>query len=100
MTSKNIIFLPTDLKKTLVNLDQTINYALKSLDSSGSRICIVVDKKNLFKGIVNDGDIRRALLKGKNLETKIAQIYNKKPIIVKENYNKNTVLKKLKKKRS
>ena len=98
MTSKNIIFLPTDLKKTLVNLDQTINYALKSLDSSGSRICIVVDKKNLFKGIVNDGDIRRALLKGKNLETKIAQIYNKKPIIVKENYNKNTVLKNLKKK--
>ena len=98
MTSKNITFLPTDFKKTFVNLDQKISDALKSLNFSRAKICIVVDKKNFFKGIINDGDIRRALLKGKNLETKIDQIYNKKPIVVKENFNKNIILKKLKKK--
>tara|TARA_Y200000002_G_scaffold375111_2_gene376890 strand:- start:150 stop:1211 length:1062 start_codon:yes stop_codon:yes gene_type:complete len=98
MISKNIISLSTDFKKTFVNLDQTISHALKSLNYSGARICIVVDKKNLFKGLINDGDIRRALLKGKNLETKIDQIYNKKPIVVKEKFNKNIILKKLKKK--
>ena len=75
-----------------------ISDALKSLINSGTRICIVVDKKNHFKGVLNDGDIRRALLKGKNLETKIQEIYNKKPIIIKKNFSKEISLKRLKEK--
>ena len=72
---KNLSYL--DFDKTFMQLDQTVKDALKSLNTTGLKICIVVDKKNLFKGVLNDGDIRRALLKGKTLDTKIKQIYNK-----------------------
>ena len=44
----------------------------------------------------NDGDIRRALLKGKNLNTKISQVYNKRPVILKKNFNKKIALKNFK----
>ena len=94
---KNLPYL--DFDETFIKLDQTIKDALKSLNSSGLKICVVVDKKNLFKGVLNDGDIRRALLKGKTLDTKIKQIYNKSPLILKENFNKKVALKKLKSKK-
>lgn len=98
MIYKDNYFPDENLKKAFIKLDQTINDALKSLTYSNTKICIVTDKKNLFKGVLNDGDIRRALLKGKNLDTKIRQVYNKKPIVLKKNFNKKTYIKKLKNK--
>ena len=74
-------------KKINIYLGTTISDALKNLSISKLKICIVIDSKKNFKGILNDGDIRRALLKGKNLNTKIEDIYNRKPFVLKENYN-------------
>ena len=45
--------------------------------------------------MLNDGDIRRALLKGKNLSSKIDNIYNKKPILFRENSVRSKVVKRL-----
>lgn len=84
-----------NIKSTFIRLDQKISDSLKNLTKSQCRICIVVDKNNNFKGVLNDGDIRRALLEGKSLETKINKIYNKKAITFKKNYNKEFALKKL-----
>ena len=95
MTFKNINYKSLKIKKTYVKLNQKISDALKSLTNSQFKICIVVDKKNYFKGILNDGDIRRALLKGKSLDTKVSEIYNKNPIVLKKNFNKELSLKKL-----
>ncbi|SMF79612.1 sugar phosphate nucleotidyltransferase [Candidatus Pelagibacter sp. HIMB1321] len=96
MTYKTKYLLDIDIKKTFIKLHETINDALKSLNNSNARICIVVDKKNFFKGVLNDGDIRRALLKGKNLTTKISNIYNKKPIVLNKNFDEKNSIKKLK----
>ena len=85
-----------NIKKTFIKQNQKISDALKSLTNSQSKICIVVDNNQFFKGVVNDGDIRRALLKGKNLNTKIKEIYNKKPTIFKKNLSKETCLRLLK----
>jgi dTDP-glucose pyrophosphorylase/predicted transcriptional regulator len=84
-----------NIKSTFIRPDQKISDSLKNLTKSQCRICIVVDKNNNFKGVLNDGDIRRALLEGKSLETKINKIYNKKAITLKKNYNKEFALKKL-----
>lgn len=83
------------LKKTYIKLGDTIEDALKSLSASNLRVCIVIDKKNFFKGILNDGDIRRALLSGNNLKSKIDKIYNKRPIIIKNKIIKKTLIDKL-----
>ncbi len=96
MTYKNKKnFISPEIRKTFVFLGQTINQALKNLSSSGYKICIVCDSKNVFKGVLNDGDIRRALLKGKNLSSKIDNIYNKKPILFRENSVRSKVVKRL-----
>jgi len=84
-----------NIKNTYIRIDQKISDSLKSLTKSQSKICIIVDNNDNFKGVLNDGDIRRALLEGKSLETKIDKIYNKKPITLKKNYNKELALKKL-----
>ena len=57
MISNNKYLLSKDMRKTLITLDQTINDALKSLTLSNAKICIVVDKKKNFKGVLNEGDI-------------------------------------------
>ena len=96
MTYKNKKnFIPPEIRKTFVFLGQTINQALKNLSSSGYKICIVCDSKYVLKGVLNDGDIRRALLKGKNLSSKIDNIYNKKPILFRENSIRSKVVKRL-----
>ena len=70
----------SEIKKTYIYLGQTIEDALKKIQSSSFKICIVLNTKDLFKGVLNDGDIRRALLKGKNLNSKIDDIYKKNPL--------------------
>lgn len=85
----------SEIKKTYIYLGQTIEDALKKIQSSSFKICIVLNTKDLFKGVLNDGDIRRALLKGKNLNSKIDDIYKKNPLIVRENYSEARMFKKL-----
>lgn len=82
-------------KKINIYLGKTISDALKNLSVSKLKICIVIDKKKNFKGVLNDGDIRRALLQGENVNTKIDKIYNRKPFVLKENYNYSLALKQL-----
>tara|TARA_Y100000389_G_scaffold205091_1_gene263027 strand:- start:21786 stop:22853 length:1068 start_codon:yes stop_codon:yes gene_type:complete len=90
---KNI--LSKEIKSTFIYQEQTIKEALRTLTSSGYKMCIVLDRKNHFKGVLNDGDIRRGLLKGKTLSSGIKDIYNKKPIIFRENSDQIKVFKKL-----
>lgn len=54
-----------------------IDLALKYLEKSQKKIIFIIDKKNTLLGSVNDGDIRRGLLKGYNEKTKLSHIYNK-----------------------
>ena len=70
-------------KKTLINLNSTIEDAIKTLTTSSLRICLIVDKKFNLIGVINDGDIRRGLTKGLSLNSKIREIINKKPITLK-----------------
>lgn len=95
MIYKDYNFSELIVKKTYIKLGETIADALKSLSESGLRICIVLDNKKFFKGVLNDGDIRRALLNGNDLKTKIDNIYNKRPVVVGENTSKKIILNKL-----
>ncbi len=62
--------------------------ALKKLDKTAEKVLLVVDSKNKLLGTITDGDIRRYILKGESLENDISEVYNKKPIYVKnENFS-------------
>ena len=53
-----------------INKKQSLKDALKKMSIEGKKCLIVIDDKKKFLGTLSDGDIRKALLKGKNLKTK------------------------------
>ena len=66
------------VKKVSIQLNKSIENALKQLKKTGSRCLVVLDKKKLI-GTVTDGDLRKSILKKKNLKTKIINVCNTKP---------------------
>ena len=60
----------------------TIRDAIISLSKSTLQICVLVDKDKRIIGTITDGDIRRSLLHGKNLNNSAFEIANKNPIVV------------------
>ena len=74
-----------NFKNLLITEDQSIRSALEKINRSGLKSIIVTDKKSRFKGIITDGDIRRAILKKIKLNDKVKKIYNQKPIFVYDN---------------
>ena len=72
-----------------------IKSALRKITTSGKKCLILIDKKKKILGTLSDGDIRRAILKGSDLNLSIKSIYKKNPFICYEknlNYN---ILKKI-----
>lgn len=57
-----------------------VKQALHILEKYHKEIVLVVDEQGHLLGTVTDGDIRRALLEGKSLETPLAEVMNKTPI--------------------
>ena len=68
-----------DIKKFLISKNVTIQDSLNSLNKCGSKCLVVVDGKNKLLGTLSDGDLRKAIIKGKKLSNKIFNIYNKNP---------------------
>ena len=82
---KNIFSLPT----------ATIRNCLKQISETGRKCLIIVDKKNKLLGTLSDGDIRRAILNGKNLSRFIKDIYMKNPTTCSESNVNEEKLKKI-----
>lgn len=67
------------LKDLLIYENTSIKKALTVIDKGTMRIAIVVNEKNQLLGTLNDGDIRRAILSGYDLEKNVQNIYNTNP---------------------
>jgi perosamine synthetase len=83
------------IKELLCNDRNTIYQALKIINNNSKGICFVVDYKNVLKGLVTDGDIRRSLLNGVQLDEKIKNILNNKFSFGNINESKNDLIKKI-----
>lgn len=80
------------LNEILIKPDSTIIEALRAIDKGAMKIAFVVNENNKLLGSISDGDIRRALLKGKNLHDSINDIYNKKPFFVYDDFSRNSLI--------
>ncbi|MBP1680112.1 MAG: Nucleotidyl transferase [Proteobacteria bacterium] len=72
----------------------TIKEALKIIDSGAMQIAIVVDEDGKLIGTITDGDIRRGLLNGLDLNSLIDPIIYKNPTVAKISDTKEEILKK------
>ena len=80
-------------QKYLLKSDKNLLDAIKKLQINKYKTLIVVDRNKKLLGTVTDGDIRRALLRGYNKESKIKYILNKRPKKI-EHKKKNSIPKK------
>ncbi len=63
----------------IINYQKSIKFVMSQMSKRGEQYAILTDNKNKLKGLVTDGDLRRALVKKINIESKISDIMNKKP---------------------
>ena len=66
-------------------VNSNIKQAIKILNKYGTKTIIVVNYNKKFVGTLSDGDIRKSIINGLDLESSINNIYNKKPIFLYEN---------------
>ena len=57
--------------KLLIKYDATFKEALEQLEKTHEKVLICIDEEQKLKGVLNDGDIRRAWLKDAVLSTSI-----------------------------
>jgi len=79
-------------KRLLVPASSTVREVMTVLNDVPYGIVLLVDGTKKLEGIVTDGDIRRALLKGTLMEDTINSIMNRNAVTLKGNYNKRHAL--------
>ena len=79
------------LQQVILKINSKIIDVIKNLNNSNLQIVLVVSSKNKLIGTITDGDIRRSLLKGFQLNDSIEKIVNKKPFVFNEYINTNMI---------
>lgn len=64
--------------QNIINKKSSITDALKALSKVINKCLIVLDDRNIVIGTLTDGDVRRNLIKSKDLNIKVGNICNKK----------------------
>ena len=64
-------------KNNLIRNNSTISQAFKTMDKCFIKCLIILNDKNVVVGTLSDGDLRRAILKKRKLDSKIEKIINK-----------------------
>lgn len=60
----------------------TIEQAIRNLDQVAIKIVLVVNERMTLEGTISDGDIRRGLLKGLNLNSPITNVIHRNALVV------------------
>jgi len=69
-------------QKALMPENATIQEVIKNLDESALQIALIVSEKGILCGTVTDGDIRRGLLRGLDMQCRVDEIMFKNPLVV------------------
>ena len=78
--------MPKDLQKLLINSEKSILEAMHLINVNNTRgILLVVNENNKLLGTITDGDIRRAILSGCELNNSISEFYNKNCTYISKN---------------
>lgn len=72
------------MKNYLLHIEKNIKESLIKLEKNSEKCLIIVDSKNILKGTLTDGDVRRAMLDGASVNSKVKNYIKKKPFYLKE----------------
>ena len=93
--AESFVLFKRNFMKNIDNIkiykNSTIKEALNIISLGSIRIAIVVDKKDKLLGTLTDGDVRRGLLSGLNMNSCIDSIVFKNPIVAKKKMKKKAI---------
>ena len=79
-------------RRAILPVDATIEQAIRTLTQVSTRIVLVVNASGVLIGTVVDGDIRRGLLRGINLNSPLSSVIHLDPLVVPPNTAPEVVL--------
>lgn len=66
----------------LIASSASIRTAMRCIDRSGLRVVYVTDRRGRLAGVVSDSEIRKAILRGKNITDAVADIVKSDPVVL------------------
>ncbi|MDB0047980.1 nucleotidyltransferase family protein [Burkholderiaceae bacterium] len=78
--------------QTIMPESSNIQNVISNLNQVALRIVLVVNEAQKLVGTISDGDIRRGLLKGLNLNSPITSVINRNPLVVPPDIARDTVM--------
>lgn len=78
-------------QKAILSIHSTIQSAIQNLNDSSLKIVLIVNEKGVLQGTLSDGDIRRALLKGLDINCSIENVIHRNPLVAPKNLDRQTV---------
>lgn len=69
-------------RQAMLPTTATIGQALRNLTQSGAKIVLVTNEASVLEGTISDGDIRRGLLEGLDLNSPIASVIHRNALVV------------------
>lgn len=79
-------------RKAILPPDATIQQVIRNLDQVAIKIVLVVDEHGELEGTISDGDIRRGLLRGLDLNSRIDTVIHRNPLVVPPELGHETVM--------
>jgi dTDP-glucose pyrophosphorylase len=68
-------------RQTMLPIDATIGAAIRNLEKVAVKIVLVVNEAGILEGTVSDGDIRRGLLKGLDMNSPLVDIVHRNAVV-------------------
>ena len=68
--------------KAILPANATIAQAISNLDNVAIKIVLVANESNVLEGTVSDGDIRRGLIHGLNMDSLLTSVICRNPLVV------------------
>jgi dTDP-glucose pyrophosphorylase len=79
-------------RQAILPLTGTVRQAIRNLDQVAIKIVLVTNETNELQGTISDGDIRRGLLRGLNLDSPISTIVHRNALVVPPEVARDTVM--------
>lgn len=83
---------PEPWRKALLSTDATLQQAIRNLNETALQIVLVVSPEGALLGTLTDGDIRRGLLNGMDLNSSIETIIYREPLVAPPQLGRETAL--------
>ena len=68
-----------NIEKLCLPQETTLRETLRFIDANSRQMALVIDEERRLLGVVTDGDVRRALLRGEGHDVLVKDIMNKTP---------------------